>query len=149
KRDAEREARRMVRAHGSGSVVIYDADGVLRQAWTYVAEREHLLRGRRFEEEVVKSWSARHGGTLVRDQHTVLLGFHRDLIAKAGEVPKGVKREKRTTGRLDIVIDVDPTGTAVGDDLRHAYRAVLEVKSTQFDRMSLASIKRSIKKHRE
>lgn len=95
KRDAEREARRTVRAHGGGSVNIYDADGVFRQTWTYVAELEHLLRGKRFEDEVDKSCRRRNGGSTRPDQHRAPLGWHPELITTAGEVPKGTQRQKK------------------------------------------------------
>jgi hypothetical protein len=149
KREAERLARNIVRESGAGSVAVYGADGVVRFIWTFSGREPAVLtRGKVFDKEVAGSWGRRNGGTHILPQHTVQLGWHPELAPDAGKLPKGARREKGATGRLDILVEVDPEGSDPNDAHQHAYRALLEVKSTLFDGVPLGNLKRTIARHR-
>lgn len=139
----------MVRAAGAGAVLSYGDDGLLQRTWIYSPEPSALARGKRFEEQVVASWRRRNGGTDFFAQHTVALGWHPELARHAGKLPAKAPRSRGSTGRPDMLVNVDPDGTTTGDDLNHDYRALLEVKATVFDGVPLARSKRTIARHRE
>jgi hypothetical protein len=97
---------------------------------------------------MLASWAHRNGGINFRAQHAVALGWQPELASDAGKLPAKAQRDKGTVGRLDILVDVDPERTAARDDLAHPYRGLLEVKSTNFDGVSMDRIKRTIARHR-